>query len=283
MSERSTKIMGLVASGTLVVSAAPFVQATAFADPLASSDASRLSVTAIESTAPTTFAGSQQVTLKNVQGLFAWDQGVAADNATLAKSLYGSSAALCKPQGIESSSAPTATGTSGASTQAVGIEQIKVSGDIGHAFTASVEEFTKKSPVNKIMGCTCSGNPADGRASANAAVSGFKVAALIEEADPAEEANAITFVARDGYRVSLPLSYVTQRYSIIVTGVNGEQASEAVGCENQLWLGSTAARSFARDIVAIEITHEATPPAAPGAPVSANAPNVGVLAGSVLS
>jgi DMSO/TMAO reductase YedYZ molybdopterin-dependent catalytic subunit len=134
------------------------------------------------------------------------------------------------------------------------------------------------------MGCTCAGNPAGGRASANAEVSGFRLSALIDAAVPDEGVNTITFISRDGYRESLPLSYVKQRYSIIVTAINGESASDAVSCANQLWLGSTSARYFTQDIVAIELTKEQTPPPAPGsmerditAKELTNQPNVGVL------
>ncbi|MEG0503533.1 MAG: molybdopterin oxidoreductase, partial [Raoultibacter sp.] len=55
---------------------------------------------------------------------------------------------------------------------------------------------------------------------------------------------------------------------------------DATGCANQLWLGSTSARHFAQDIAAIEITHEQTPPPAPGTSDQANQPNVGITAGS---
>ena len=73
--------------------------------------------------------------------------------------------------------------------------------------------------VYKRQGCTCFGNPTDGRASANADVAGFRLSALIDEAAPVEGANTITFTSRDGYQVTLPLQYVMQRYSLIVTTV----------------------------------------------------------------
>ena len=70
-----------------------------------------------------------------------------------------------------------------------------------------------------------------------------------------------------------------QRYSLMVTTVNDEDAADAVGCANQLWLGGTSARSFARDVVSISITKEAEPPAAPGSGASGAVPNVGVTEG----
>ena len=54
------------------------------------------------------------------------------------------------------------------------IDFIEVTGDVENAFTASVADFEQKAPMRKIMGCTCFGNPTDGRASANADVAGFR-------------------------------------------------------------------------------------------------------------
>lgn len=209
--------------------------------------------------------------VSDIQGIFSWNQGVVASNATLARSLYGASAVLCSSQ---SGDLETADG------QAETIDQILVTGDVSNSFTAEVSEYEQKAPMRTTLGCTCMGNPADGRASANADVAGFRLIALIEDAQPADDANTITFVCSDGYEVSLPLRYVEQHYSIIVTQVNGENAADAVGCANQLWLGSTSARSYARNIVEIRITAEAEPPLAPGMSEDANQPNVGVLEGT---
>ena len=211
-------------------------------------------------------------TIQNVQGMFSWNQEASVDNETLAKSLYRDPAYLCGAQGVAVEGFGSAD-----------IKSIRVTGDVGNAFTASVEDFAKKAPAQKVMGCTCAGNPADGLASANADVAGFKLAALVQECRPQEGANTITFTSADGYQVALPLAYVMQRYSLIVTAVNGDPASSAIGCSNQLWLGSTAARSFARDVVEISITKEAEPPAAPGASAQANMPNVGVTAGAAIA
>ena len=134
------------------------------------------------------------------------------------------------------------------------------------------------------MGCSCAGNPADGRATANAAVTGVSVYQLLEAAGGvSDEANAITFVSSDGYEVTLPLSYVLQRASMIVYQLNGEPLSASVGGTNQLWLGSTSARYFASDVVEVRVTCEDEVPAIPGSPASgdhaSNVPNVGVTAG----
>lgn len=269
------KIAGLVAGGALAMTAAPAAQ-LALADEggaLAGRDGS---VALLAQPAASAIVSEQlHQTIQNVQGTFSWNQEATVDNETLAKSLYQGAAYLCGGQGAQAAA--------GEGAQAVDIKAIKVTGDVGNAFTASVEDFAKKAPAQKVMGCTCAGNPADGRASANADVAGFKLAALVEESRPADGANTITFTSADGYQAALPLSYVMQRYSLIVTAVNGDPAASAIGCSNQLWLGSTAARSFVRDVVEISITKEAEPPAAPGAGSRANTPNVGVTEGAAVA
>lgn len=274
-------VAGILASGVLVVSTAPAMQAALAAEPSEAAGVDATNATRIDTEAVSAVETNTQETVTNIQGVFNWNQDSVVDNTTLKKVLYQSAAHLC---GSSAESANVLVDLSGSNsiekdTQIEGIEYIEVRGNVNNAFTASVEEFSQKAPIKKIMGCTCYGNPADGRASVNAAVSGFKLAALVEEAEPAADANTITFVSSDGYKVSLPLSYVMQRYSIIVTNINDESAVDAVGSANQLWLGNTSARSFARDIVAIEITSEANPPAAPGVSDDANLPNVGVTGG----
>jgi len=56
-----------------------------------------------------------------------------------------------------------------------------------------------------------------------------------------------------------------------------------MGGSNQLWLGSTSANYFARDIVAITLEERQTPPPSPSSDEAraayANLPNVGVSFG----
>lgn len=266
------KAAGIILSGTLAVAAVPGAQvALAYGEGQDASDApSNAGVSASDE------ASSMQLTrhvmLDNVEGVFAWNQEVDVVNATLSRMLYEGSRYLCEgetPQGLAENSSGV-------------IENIEVKGDVANSFVANVAEFNKKAPITKILGCTCKGNPANGRASANAEVAGFMLKALVEQAQPLEGVNAITFVAQDGYEVTLPYKYVMQRYSIIVSQVNGEDAIDAIGCSNQLWLGSTSARAFARNIVAIEFSIQDEDPAVPQTP-NLNQPNVGVQAGESLS
>ena len=119
----------------------------------------------------------------------------------------------------------------------------------------------------------------------NADVSGVSLAALIERARPAANANTVTLTSADGYTMSLPLDYVMQRRAIIASAINGEDLGASVGGTNQVWLDGTAAKYFTRNVVSIEVTAEAVAPAIPGsedAPEDqyVNRPNVGILAGA---
>lgn len=262
-------IIGLLASGALVATATPAVQALALEANAAADNGTGTPPTTAQANNGTEMTpSSRAVNVPNITGSFSYNQKVVASNSTLAKTLYKASDYLCGQGVLER------TTTKGDYTT------IEVRGDVGHAFTANINEQAKKDPLTKIMGCTCAGNPEDGSASANAQVKGFRLAGLIHEAEPARDANTITFISHDGFTVSLPLAYVTQRYSIIVTEINGEALDDTAGCANQLWLGSTSARYFAQDIVAIEITSEQTPPPAPGASNQTNQPNVGITTGS---
>ena len=260
----SKKVMGLAASGVLIMAASPVVGAIAAENPAEANAAGA------EAAAQADFGQYQVRKVADVEGRFAWSQDTVATNAYLAKHLYNASKFLCGGQNV----LDVAAAVSGQA-----ITQIKVSGDVAHEFIAEVSEFEKSDPVKKIMGCTCAGNPEDGMATANALVTGFTLQSLVNAAAPGADVNAITFISADGYQVTLPLSYVMQRYSVIVTGLNGEPMAEAVGHQNQLWLGAVSARCFASDIVEIRLTAEVVAPPMPGTDAYVAA-NVGITNGS---
>ena len=219
-----------------------------------------------------------QVKLAAVQGTFGFTQGEVTPTDQIARALGGADKVLCgaSRQVVSSSQEVVPDAASW---------QIAVDGD-GVATPAAVTlgELAQTGSQSTVMGCSCLGNPADGRASINAAVTGVAVSDLLEAAgDVSADANAITFVSSDGYEVTLPLFYVLQRSSMIVYQVNGEPLSASVGGTNQLWLGSTSARYFASDVVEIRVTCEDEVPALPGSPASddraANLPNASVTAG----
>ncbi|ACV21377.1 Oxidoreductase molybdopterin binding domain [Slackia heliotrinireducens] len=161
---------------------------------------------------------------------------------------------------------------------------IAVVGKVVDPIEMTFAEMKASPDVQKsVMGCSCAGNPADGRATANAEVTGISVAAILDAVGVEEGANTIVFTSADGYQVALPLSYVLQRNCILVFDVNGAPISEVVGGRNQLWLGSTAASYFARDVEIITLEQRQTPPPSPSSDEAReayeNLPNIGVLFG----
>ena len=212
------------------------------------------------------------VTLDVVEGQFAYSQSETSSNEDIQKNI-GASQYLCGARPTGEASAVSAEDW-----------QIAIGGAVANPYTATYGELVQTDEVQSLlMGCACAGNPADGRASANAEVTGISVLTMIGMAQPDENANTIVFTSADGYEVALPLSYVQMRYCPVVFDVNGAPLAESVGGTNQLWLGSTSANYFARDVVAITLEERETPPPSPTSDEAreayANLPNVGVLLG----
>ena len=266
MGETTRRVSGIAASfAMLAAGAVPATQAMAQEDvgPLQASGFCVQQVGA-EGEAATV------KTVDHVEGTFAYTQGEVADNASIARHIYKAANVLC-------GSGPECIATGQTSALDAAQWTISIGGDVQNAFSATMEELCAAGPFQQVLGCSCAGNPADGRASANARVAGFTLASLLEKARPCEGANTITFVSQDGYKISLPLAYVTQRASVIVYEMNGELMADSMGAANQLWLGSTSARYFAQNVVEVLVTAEDEVPAAPGAgsqSEGANLPNV---------
>ena len=277
MSKRGSIAVSVVALGAMTMSTLLLGQASAAPATEPSGDA--VEPQACEWVSEESVSDVRAVS--NLEGTFAWNQDAVTGNEELRHVLYeGVSQYLCGVHGNVAEVAQGASSLNQAVTDGDRIVALRVEGDVRNSFAATIEECLDEAPIQTVLGCTCAGNPADGRASANAEVTGFTVAALLERAQPVEEANAITFTAQDGYAVTLPLSYVQQRHSVIVTEVGGAAIDEALGCQNQLWLGATSARSFVRDVVSIKVE---SLPQEPGVPTlqGLNQPNVGVVEGAV--
>lgn len=221
------------------------------------------------------FEKTDVVTFDVVAGNFAYTQGEVSSNESI-KASVGASQYLCEAR-------PVAEG------EEVSAEDwaIEVRGEVKQPFVASFEEMAQSEDVQSLLlGCACAGNPADGKAMANAEVTGISVRTMIGLAGVNENANTIVFTSADGYEVALPLSYVKQHYCPIVFDVNGAKLAESVGGVNQLWLGSTSANYFARDIVAITLEERQTPPPSPSSEEAraayGNLPNVGISLGGTV-
>ena len=212
-----------------------------------------------------------------VEGEFSYTQALANTNEEISYRIGGASAYLC---------GSTLMGPDGQDKPGASVEDwaITVDGAVASGFTATFGELCQTSEVQTLlMGCTCAANPADGAATVNAEVTGIPLTIMLNMAGVEPGANTVVFTSADGYEVALPLAYVAQRYCPLVFAVNGSDLADSVGGTNQLWLGSTSARYFARDIVRITVEARDEVPASPaseeGRAEYANLPNIGVAFG----
>ncbi len=215
--------------------------------------------------------GAQDIQAETqVEGTFTWDQATITPNEVIKSVFQKATIALCN-------AASELTVTEAEDWT------ITVSGDVQQAYTATLGELADDDENTAIMGCTCVSNGAGGPASINAEVTGVPLATIIAKALPSADANTVTLVSEDGYQTSLPLSYVMSRNAVVTYEINGEDLSASVGGTNQLWIDSTAAKYFTRNIVEVKVTHEEVVPAAPGTEAPAdgeyvNRPNAGITA-----
>ncbi|MCI8467958.1 MAG: molybdopterin-dependent oxidoreductase [Eggerthellaceae bacterium] len=161
---------------------------------------------------------------------------------------------------------------------------LTIGGDVETSITASYEELYNSDEVQRvIMGCSCKGNHADGAASVNAEVYGIPFLSLLNMVQPAPEVNTVVFTSLDGYSIALPMKYVLNHGGLLVFDVNGAPIAQSVGGFNQLWMGSTAANYFARDIdtITFEVREEApiSPSSDEAREAYQNLPNVGFFYG----
>lgn len=278
MKTKSSAMLGVAAASALVmgVCGGPVAEAAGL-DEVRGDDGSAPAGASAGVEGAASATASQTVRLDVVRGSLSYAQGMVDRVSDIAHAFKNAPAYLCGASGdqlalrVDANGAETAT------------NELTVKGDVRYAFTANLEDLASDDDRPVVLGCACGGNPADGRASASAEVTGVAVRSLLERAQVIDGANTIVFVSRDGYETALPLSYVMQRYSLIVYEVNGEAVDDVMGGSNQLWLGSTSARYFVRDVVSIELRSQETPPPAPGSAAAhdqaKNVPNASILEG----
>ena len=231
----------------------------------------------VQATQADTQVASNRVVLDKVEGTFSFTQAEAASNDYLARNFKEGSQYLCGAKGT----------TDEAGEASAQDWVLTVDGDVQSGYSEAVSELASSPAVQAIlMGCSCLGNPADGTSAANALVNGISALILVEMANPSADANTVVFTSSDGYQVALPLSYLQSHYCPIVFDVNGSPIADSMGGANQLWLGSTPASYFVRNVssITVETRDEADVPASPTsgearAEYAANLPNVGVLLG----
>lgn len=227
--------------------------------------------------ANTAYHKTDIVTVEAVPGLFAFTQDEVSSNDVIA-SIAKAAQFMCNSQGHLAKDDSTLPEN----------WEIEFTGKVNTPQAFTMQEMSQSDAVKKMtMACTCAANPADGRDTANAEVTGIPVSVMLDEVGIAEGANTIVFTSADGYQVALPLWYVTERYCPIVFDINGEPIPEVIGGSNQLWLGATSANYFARDIVSIALEERETPPPSPSSDEARaayqNLPNVGVLLGGEIA
>ncbi len=230
--------------------------------------------------------GIQYVTLDKVEGVFSFTQTETASNGYLARHFREDSKYLCGAKGSNAEAEDLAEAEA-AGEVATEDWVISVEGDVENGYSSSVSEIAESPAVQAIlMGCSCMGNKAGGASTANALVNGISALIMVEMAEPDADANTVVFTSSDGYSVALPLSYLSKHYCPIVFDVNGSRIEDSMGGANQLWLGSTPASYFIRNIVSItvETRDEADVPASPTseearAEYGTYLPNVGILLG----
>ncbi|MCI8366849.1 MAG: molybdopterin-dependent oxidoreductase [Eggerthellaceae bacterium] len=215
---------------------------------------------------------SQTIMLEKVVGTFSFTQANAASKEAIMKAMAVAGQYLCGGQQVV------------VATDDVSDWAIEIGGAVRGGYTTTIGDLEKDPEmVSQLMGCMCVANPIDGAASVNAQVTGVPVLTLLERAGMDPAANTAVFKSADGYEVALPLIYLKTHLCPIVFNVAGSPIVESMGGANQLWLGSTSANYFARDIVSITLEVRDEAPAAPGTPEAgddyANLPNVGIAFG----
>lgn len=264
MSETTKKIASVAGSAVLLTGLAAAPIATMAQDATASEQPEAAVIHTCE-------MEPQMVQNLAVHGTFTFTQTALTPVGDIARVMNDGAKYLC---------GSTFTGTEAA---AAGEWPITVGGAVENGFSATLQELEENGRFEVVMGCSCAGNPGDGSASVNAEVTGITVNSIMEAAAVERGANTVVFTSRDGYEVALPLTYVAQRPSLIVFAVNGEDIADSIGGSNQLWLGSTSAKYFVRNVsdISFEVRDEAPP--IPGTEAAgdtyANVPNIGIAYG----
>lgn len=275
--EQTTKKLAAAGSSLLLAtSCGSMLFATGSATPANAAEQSGAAEQVGDSAELRTISATSLTTVSEVRGTFSFSQGVVSSISDIVSNVASASKYLCGngAQSVENSAVSPDEWT------------VAIGGDVEHAYSATLTELADEGSAQLTMGCSCAGNPADGRASANAEVFGATMASIIESARPLATANTAVFTSVDGYQVAVPLFYLAQHYSVLAFDLNGEPLANSMGGSNQLWLGSTAASYFAQDVVEITFETRETPPPTPGSAadgVQANVPNVSIVGSAVSS
>lgn len=168
--------------------------------------------------------------VKNIQGSFSFNQNVRtpADDVF---NLFGTvlTGMCAKPAFETANKAPD--------------YYVNIKGKLTKDYSVNLKE---QAPERRILLCAC----ATGPATANAEMTGVKIADLISLAELDEGVNTVTVRGADGYGLALPLSYVLEKEAMIVYQVNGQNLPSGT----QFFIPETVAKYFTRDVVDIELS-----------------------------
>lgn len=127
---------------------------------------------------------------------------------------------------------------------------INVGGKLAKPYTVNLKEQASQ---QRILLCSC----ATGAATANANITGVRLADVLSLAEISQDVNTVTVKGSDGYGLSLPLSYALEKEAMIVYKVNDKDLPSGT----QFWVPETVAKYFTRDVVDIELSAQAEAPA----------------------
>ena len=210
------KILSGVASASMLAS-----QAVAFAD-----------AETIETDAPVLAYDE----LSNIQGEFSFNQDVLSP-ADEIFSLFGTAATgLCAKPSFAMND-----------TDVAEKYYVNVGGMLKNEYTFTLAELKAKGGTNQITVCSCG----MGEALAQASVTGARVSDILELAGVMDEANAISFISSDGYKSTVPLQYALKNDAMLVWQIGDKE--NPVGL--QVWMPSTIAKYFTRQVTEIEVFH----------------------------
>lgn len=174
--------------------------------------------------------------IANVQGKFSFDQ----DTMTPADeifSIFGTAATgVCAKPAFAMDETP-----------ADEAYFVNVSGSLKKEYTMSLAQLKAKGGTSKTMVCSCG----MGGAMAQASVTGAPVSEMLQLAGLTEGANAISFKSADGYKATLPLEYALEKEAMLVWQVAGAENPAGL----QVWMPSTVAKYFTRQVAEIEVFH----------------------------
>lgn len=253
--------------GTLAVSVLAMASGAAALPPMALADEGAPAAGATHVADEQQAAAGVLVSAQDVRATFSYGQGATTPTERIARVLGDAPRYLCGAQ---------ATGA-GQGAADVASWQLRVTGSVQSEITATLGELADDYAQTVTMSCTCAGNPADGLASVTAQVEGVPVQAILNMARPTPDANTLVVTTADGYEVALPLAHFSHRLCLLAFSLNDEPLAGSVGGTNQLWLGSTSANYFARNVVELRVEARAQAPEMPR--LGENMPNVGVVEG----